>query len=89
VVQGRVKTGETVIGRGNLLVSKAEDTCQLQVAPKSHLLVFGGQPFPEERFIHWNFVSSTREKLEKAKADWKAKAFPKVPGDETYVPLPE
>ncbi len=55
----------------------------------SHLLLFGGKPFEEERFIYWNFVSSSKEKLEKAKEDWRNKAFPKVPGDSTYVVMPE
>ena len=54
---------------------------------------FGGIPFEEERFIHWNFVNSDKEVIEKAKKDWKDQnlvAFPKVPGDEEeYVPLPE
>ena len=42
------------------------------------------------RFIFWNFVSSSRERIEQAKADWKAGRFGKVPGDEQeFIPLPE
>ena len=71
-----------------MLVSKQEDACQITVEANTHLILFGGEPLPEERFIYWNFVSSSKERLEQAKADWKDKKFPKVPNDESYVPLP-
>ena len=42
------------------------------------------------RYLFWNFVSSSRERIEQAKADWKAGRFAKVPGDETeFISLPE
>jgi hypothetical protein len=53
------------------------------------IYIFGGEPFPEERFINWNFVSSSKERIEQAKADWKAQRFPKVLGETTFVPYPE
>nr|WP_299382134.1 pirin family protein [Allomuricauda sp.] len=80
--------GET-IGKGNILVSKTEDTCNILVQPNSHLLLFGGEEFPEERFIHWNFVSSSKEKIEAAKSAWVNKTFPMMSDDDTYVPLPQ
>ncbi|WP_373398353.1 pirin-like C-terminal cupin domain-containing protein [Algoriphagus halophilus] len=52
-----------------------------------------GKPFPEERFMFWNFVSSDKKELENAKENWKAQnldVFPKIPGDDKeFVPLPE
>lgn len=46
-------------------------------------------PFPEERFIDWNFVSSSKEKIEEAKQKWKIQSFEKIEGDETdYIPYP-
>ena len=89
IVNGRINACDELIGRGNMLVSKTEDACQIHIAANSHVFLFGGQPFPEERFIYWNFVSSNKERLEKAKEDWKNNAFPKVAGDDTYVPLPK
>jgi len=53
------------------------------------IYIFGGEAFPEERFINWNFVSSSKERIEQAKNDWKAQRFPKVPGETTFVPYPE
>lgn len=52
-------------------------------------MVLGGEIFPEKRFIWWNFVSSSQERLEKAKLDWKEERFPLVIDEEEYIPLPE
>ncbi|HZO37584.1 MAG TPA: pirin-like C-terminal cupin domain-containing protein, partial [Methylomirabilota bacterium] len=47
-------------------------------------------PLDGRRYIHWNFVSSSRERIEQAKRDWKERRFPTVPGDEVeFVPLPD
>ncbi|RAV27728.1 pirin family protein [Sinomicrobium soli] len=88
VVEGKVNACGEEVGKGNMLVSKLNDQCALQVAGGSHLLLFGGQPLEEERHIYWNFVSSDPVKIEKARDDWKARRFPEVPGDDTYIPLP-
>lgn len=66
-----------------MLVLKVEDVCNILVNPNTHVILFGVKPFNEERFIYWNFTSSSKEKLDKAKADWRNKKFPKVPGDST------
>ncbi|NQZ76498.1 MAG: pirin family protein [Ekhidna sp.] len=88
IVEGEIKACEHELGKGNMLVSKTEDACELSIKSGSKILLFGGQPFPEERHIFWNFVSSEKEKIEAAKAAWKQKEFPKVPNDDSYVPLP-
>jgi redox-sensitive bicupin YhaK (pirin superfamily) len=50
----------------------------------------GGAPLEGERHIDWNFVSSSQERIEQAKRDWKEGRFPKVPGDDVeFIPLPE
>lgn len=88
VTRGRVEEGEDVVEAGQMLISKAEDTCCIDLQAGTRLLLFGGQALPEERFLYWNFVSSSKERLEQAKEAWRARRFPKVPGDETYIPLP-
>ena len=88
VTKGTVKAGEHTIEGGQMLISKTEDECQITLMANTSVLLFGGQPFPEERFLYWNFVASSKERLEKAKVDWAEKRFPKVPGDHTYIPLP-
>lgn len=89
VVEGAIQACEHHVEKGNMLVSKLENACSLTMAPNTHLILFGGQPLPEERFIYWNFVSSSKDKLEAAKERWRKKEFPKVPGDTTYVTMPE
>jgi redox-sensitive bicupin YhaK (pirin superfamily) len=57
---------------------------------KSRFMIVGGAPMDGPRHIFWNFVSSSKERIEKAKADWRDERFPKVPGDELErIPLPE
>ena len=89
IVEGEIEACGSLVEKGNMLVSKVDDACKVIVKPNTHLLLFGGKPFDEERFIYWNFVSSDKEKLEEAKERWRNKQFPKVPGDDTYVLMPE
>lgn len=88
VVEGSIKACDQEVSKGNMLVSKTEDACKLSIQGRSRILLFGGEPFPEERHIFWNFVSSDKEKIEKAKSAWENKLFPMVANDNTYIPLP-
>lgn len=88
VVQGEVSDNDHSITAGQVLISKTENECCINFEANTRVLIFGGQPFDEPRYLHWNFVSSSKETLEQAKEDWKNKKFPKVPGDETYIPIP-
>ena len=89
IVEGAIKTCDQKIAKGNILVSKIADSCKIIMTPNTHLLLFGGQPFPEERHIYWNFVSSSKEKIESAKQKWATRTFPMMENDATYVPLPQ
>ena len=55
----------------------------------ARLMLMGGDPFPERRHIYWNFVSSSLERIEQAKGDWRDRRFPGVPGDDDFIPLPQ
>lgn len=88
IVKGSIKSDGQQVFAGQMLISKTDDACEICVAKDTQLLLFGGEPLPEERFLLWNFVSHSKERLQKAREDWKNKAFPKVPGDETYIPFP-
>ncbi len=88
IVEGSVTACENQVDAGNLLVSKFDNQCALEVKANSHLLLFGGPAFPEERFIEWNFVSSEKFKIEEAKNLWQIKKWPMVKGDNSYIPFP-
>jgi redox-sensitive bicupin YhaK (pirin superfamily) len=54
------------------------------------LMLMGGEAFATRRYVFWNFVSSSRDRINEAKADWKAMRFPLIPGDDQeFIPLPE
>jgi redox-sensitive bicupin YhaK (pirin superfamily) len=54
------------------------------------VMLLGGEAFPTRRHVWWNFVSSDRDRIEAAKADWREGRFPKVPGDEAeFIPIPD
>ncbi|WP_282087114.1 pirin family protein [Aquimarina algiphila] len=89
IVKGAIKACEDNIPEGNMLVSKTEDSCSITLLPDTHVILFGGEAFEEERHIYWNFVSTSKEKIEAAKMRWKERDFPTVPNDNSYVPLPE
>lgn len=89
VVEGKLHLEDEVIEVGQMLISKTNEQCEVCLVKGTRLLLFGGEPLEEEHFLLWNFVSHSKERLQQAKEDWKAKKFPKVPGDETYIPIPE
>lgn len=55
----------------------------------ARLMLIGGDSLPGERFINWNFVSSSRERIDRAREDWRGGRFPVISGDEDeFMPLP-
>ncbi len=88
IVEGYIEACAERIEQGHMLVSKEEDLCSIVVGEDTHIFLFGGEPFEEERHIFWNFVSTEKELIEQAKQDWKDKKFEMVPGEKGYIPLP-
>lgn len=90
VVKGTVDIAGDKFEPGRLLVFKRGDRITITAATDTHFVIVGGAPMDGPRHIWWNFVSSRKERIEQAKADWKAGHFQKVPGDEIeFIPLPE
>lgn len=89
IVTGEITEKDHKIHAGQMLISKTDEQCSICLDAGTRLLLFGGEPLANEHFLLWNFVSSSKEKLQQAKKDWKDKKFPKVPGDNTYIPIPE
>ena len=88
VVDGKLKDGEETFETGKMLISKTNEQCQIQLSKGTRVLIFGGEPLTEERYMLWNFVSSSKERLQQAKQDWIDRKFPKIEGDDTYIPFP-
>ncbi len=74
-----------------MLIFHPRDRLVLTAGPEPvRLLLLGGAVMDGPRHLFWNFVSSSRDRIEQAKADWKARRFAVVPGDEKeFIPLPE
>jgi redox-sensitive bicupin YhaK (pirin superfamily) len=88
--QGSIQVNNQVLPQGSLGIGGVGVHLHLRAESTSRLMVIGGEPFAEGREIWWNFVSSSTARIEKAKMDWAAGRFPKVPGDEEeFIPLPE
>jgi redox-sensitive bicupin YhaK (pirin superfamily) len=74
---------------GRLLVFRPGDRITLTALAPARLAIVGGAAMDGPRYIWWNFVSSRQERIDQAKADWKAGRFDLVPGESEFIPLPE
>jgi redox-sensitive bicupin YhaK (pirin superfamily) len=89
VINGAVRIGGTAVAPHSLPVIEPGGPVKIEATSDAHLMLLGGDPLPEKRFIWWNFVSTAQERIEQAKADWRAGRFGKIPGDDKeFVPLP-
>lgn len=89
VVAGSVQIGTAAVSAGTMAVLRPGDAC-LRANEDSHVMMLGGAPLDGVRHIWWNFVSSSKERIERAKSDWKEGRFGKIPGDDVeFIPLPE
>ena len=90
VLDGEIDIAGDKFGADRLLVFKAGDAITVYALTDAHFTIFGGEPMDGPRHIWWNFVSSRKDRIEQAKAEWTAGHFQKVPGDEIeFIPLPE
>jgi redox-sensitive bicupin YhaK (pirin superfamily) len=89
VAKGEVQIEGVDHGEGVLVVFAPGSTVLFKAGSDSRVLIFGGEPLPEPRHIWWNFVSSSKERIEQAKVEWREQRFGKVPKEQDYIPLPE
>lgn len=89
VVEGELDWGGLALPASTMAAQTGASSTPLRAHRDSLLMLFGGAPLDGERHLWWNFVASTRERIEQAKADWAAGLFGKVPGDDhEFIPLP-
>jgi redox-sensitive bicupin YhaK (pirin superfamily) len=74
----------------SLYVLKPGHEARLSSSSGARAMLMGGEAFATRRHVFWNFVSSSRDRINQAKEDWKALRFPLIPGDDQeFIPLPE
>ena len=89
VAQGSVELDGERYGAGQFVVlSATAGAVQLRAREDARVMLAGGAPLDGPRYIEWNFVSSSRERIEAAKRDWREHRFDAVPGDPERIPLP-
>jgi hypothetical protein len=89
VIEGTLEYGEERVAAGGMLILGRGAGIAVRASSKCRFVLLGGAPLDGKRHIWWNFVSSSKDRLEQAKRDWIAGRFSKVPGDEVeFVPPP-
>jgi len=89
VVSGQVESEGRLFSGGHMIVFRAGRPARVRATEEARLALVGGAPLDGERHIWWNFVSSSPERLERAKADWRERRFAPIPGDDReFIPLP-
>jgi redox-sensitive bicupin YhaK (pirin superfamily) len=90
LVGGEAELDGQALERFALYILRPGHEARLTSATGGRLMLMGGQAFATQRFVFWNFVSSSRDRINQAKHDWKALRFPLISGDDQeYIPLPE
>lgn len=89
IIAGQIRIGGEIVAPQTLPVFLPEGFVRIEADTEVHLVLLGGEPLPEKRFIWWNFVSSSQERIEQAKLDWISGKFGEIPGDlNDALPLP-
>ena len=90
VIAGEVEiVGQAgMFAEGDLILLKpgAEVILRAPAFHAARLMLLGGEPFPEPRYMDWNFVSSSPDRIEQAKTDWRERRFPDIPGEDDLIP---
>jgi redox-sensitive bicupin YhaK (pirin superfamily) len=88
IVDGGISVDGEAFERGRLLVFKPATQTVLKATSDARVMLLGGEPLGPHH-VWWNFVSSSRPRIEQAKRDWREGRFGSVPGDPEFIPLPE
>jgi redox-sensitive bicupin YhaK (pirin superfamily) len=88
VAKGVIEVGETAVTEGQMAVFEPGSHPVLRARGAARAMLLGGERFPTPRFIWWNFVASSPERIEQAKRRWSGGEFATVPGESEFIPLP-
>lgn len=88
ILEGSITNEGNTYEPKRILVAKEKSLCEFTIEANTTIYIFGGEPFAEERFIYWNFVATSKERIESAKQKWIEQSFPKIQGETGFIPLP-
>ena len=88
VVEGNVKIAGCRVDKGQMAVLAKDGSREIFAESSCRIMVIGGETM-SHRHLWWNFVSTSEDRMEKAKQDWLHERFDKVPGETEFIPLPE
>ena len=89
VVAGSIVVDGEAVSEGTLVTFADNTAPSLRATTDAHVMLLGGEPIGSDRTIWWNFVSSSKERIEQAKADWREGRFDMIEGESEFIPLPE
>jgi redox-sensitive bicupin YhaK (pirin superfamily) len=89
VVDGEIHVAEKGYRVGQMPVFEAAAGVKVLARTPARIMLLGGAPLDGSRHIWWNFVSSSLERMERARLDWREQRFADVPGDDERIPLPD
>ncbi len=88
ILQGQIDVDAARCDAGQLVVLNSGRDITLHAQSSARAMLLGGEPLDGPRHVWWNFVSSSRERIEQAKRDWRGGRMGRVAGDEEFIPLP-
>ena len=88
VIDGRIGIAGDAFAAGQFVVLRPDVEAVVRASGPARVMLVGGEPFGEARHLEWNLVSSRRDRVEQAKADWREGRFAAVPGETEFIPLP-
>lgn len=89
-IKGDVRVAGENVSAGTMAVARVGHSIEIEALTDLHAVCLGGEPIDGPREIWWNFVSSSKERIERAKTEWRERQFPLVPGDDRdFIPLPD
>jgi redox-sensitive bicupin YhaK (pirin superfamily) len=89
ILEGQAQLDGADLPARHLVVLDPGVRHRLRAITPLRAMLLGGEPLDGRRHLWWNFVSSSKERIEQAKADWREGRFGPVPGDDEFIPLPE
>jgi len=89
LAQGEISVDGSPLAERCLAFVSQDQKIEIRAKTRSRVMLLGGDKMDGPRFIWWNYVASTKERLEEAKQRWREQRFAKVPGESEFIPLPE